>query len=77
MASNSEISLQAAVSAVERAFAKLDAAADVSLHERADGALVVAPDTSPGFGSSNDAGAIRGAYDATNAIATQCAVAIQ
>ncbi len=38
MASNSEISLQAAVSAVERAFAKLDAAAATAAHERAQSA---------------------------------------
>lgn len=34
MASNSEMALQAAVSAVERAFAKLDAASHVAVHER-------------------------------------------
>jgi predicted nucleic acid-binding Zn-ribbon protein len=38
MASNSEISLQAAVSAVEKAFAKLDAAAKVTVHERTQSA---------------------------------------
>lgn len=38
MASNSELALQAAVSAVERAFARLDAAADTMLHARAESA---------------------------------------
>lgn len=36
MASNSELLLQSAVSAVERAFARLDAATQVTLHERAE-----------------------------------------
>lgn len=36
MASNSEIALKAAVAAVERAFATLDAAADVAIYERGE-----------------------------------------
>lgn len=38
MASSSELSLQAAVSAVERAFARLDASADISVHKRSQSA---------------------------------------
>ncbi len=39
MASNSERVLQAAISAVEKAFARLDAAADVAVYERGQSAL--------------------------------------
>ncbi len=38
MASNSEIALQTAVSAVERAFARLDAASDISVQRHAQSA---------------------------------------
>ena len=38
MASNSEIALQTAVSAVEKAFARLDAAAEVVTHQQAQSA---------------------------------------
>lgn len=38
MASNSELLLQSAVSVVERAFARLDAAAEVARHERHESA---------------------------------------
>ena len=45
MASNSELSLQSAVSAVERAIARLDASADVALVERASSASASARET--------------------------------